>query len=248
VVCPGCGEHLERAVVLTQLAKGRDFGFCNGCGDRLVVASGEPIGAPPVVRQVTEQQDVARQRTAFETALVGVKAVVRDVRQVDTPPTCFVSYAWGVPDHERWVGQLAKDLRHAGVDVVFDRWHNPPGSSLTRFTDRILACDFVLVVGTPALRRKYEATDGDPVVAAEMTLVNTRLRQPSRYGPTVIPVLLDGERESAFTPMLHDIVAVDVRAERRRFTGLFDLVWRIHDLPPDHPRHDELRASLAPER
>ena len=34
------------------------------------------------------------------------------------PPECVVSYAWGVPEHERWVEKrLATDLQKAGIGV-----------------------------------------------------------------------------------------------------------------------------------
>jgi WD domain, G-beta repeat/SEFIR domain len=38
-------------------------------------------------------------------------------------PECFISYAWGNAEQERWVEHsLATDLLKAGVTVVLDRW------------------------------------------------------------------------------------------------------------------------------
>jgi len=41
-------------------------------------------------------------------------------------PNCFISYAWGNPEHERWVEKLlATDLQKAGVNVLlWDKWAN----------------------------------------------------------------------------------------------------------------------------
>ena len=113
-------------------------------------------------------------RTNFETALVRVKSLLRDRGEAEKP-TCFISYAWGVPYHERWVLQLAKDLRNADIDVLLDKWNSPPGSDLVRYIDQILKSEFVIVAGTPSLLQKYDSNISDPVVAAELRLINLRL-------------------------------------------------------------------------
>jgi small GTP-binding protein len=249
-LCPTCGEALARNVVLTRIEKGHDFGFCSNCGERLSLAAGETIHgqSQAQVARLAGEQDVARRRTAYETALVAVKALLRDGRDGKEPPSCFLSYAWGEREHEQWVVRLARDLRNAGIDVLLDRWDNPAGHSLSLYLDRVLGTEYVVVVGTPELRRKYEDPDADAVVAAELLLVNTRLRQPSRYGTKVIPLLLDGDRATAFTPQLQDVVGLDFTDEDMHFVRLFELVWRIFELPADHPRFEELRESLVPER
>ncbi len=59
-----------------------------------------------------------------------VKSLARNDR-----PACFISYAWGVREHEQWVEKkLARDLHNAGVEVVLDRWDNASiGSDIARF-------------------------------------------------------------------------------------------------------------------
>jgi hypothetical protein len=47
------------------------------------------------------QRRAAEERTRFEQALFRVQAYV--TTQKVKVPECFVSYAWGVKDHERWV-------------------------------------------------------------------------------------------------------------------------------------------------
>ena len=150
------------------------------------------------------QQAVAQRRTAFETALVRVKALLRN-RGEEKKPTCFISYAWGMPEHERWVLQFAKDLRNAGIDVLLDRSHSH-GSNLDLYVDRILSSDFVIPVGTLELRQKYNIQKADPVVAAELKLINLRVRQTSEYGETVLPVLLAGDARKSFSPQLELLV------------------------------------------
>jgi small GTP-binding protein len=240
-----CGEVLQRSVVMNQHQLGRDFGFCNNCGRRLSL--------PPVERLTMADQGeqkkllyehgVANRRTAFEAALVSVKAHIRDSGRAQRP-VCFISYAWGDRLHEQWVLRLADDLKHGEVDVLLDRWHNPPGSSISDYVDRIDAADFVAVVGTQALRTKYSTRDSEPVVAAELHLINTRLRRPKQYGKRVIPLLLEGEQQTAFPPQLQDVVFVDFRDESQYFQNVLMLIWRLYELSFDNRALRELQESL----
>jgi hypothetical protein len=68
---------------------------------------------------VSEEQAHSRRQVAFEEALVHLKraADLKGVRQ----PSCFISYAWGDVELERWVSQLATNLANAGIAVVFDQ-------------------------------------------------------------------------------------------------------------------------------
>ena len=101
----------------------------------------EPIQLTREIQvEVEAQRRIAEQRTRFEQAVFRLHAYIEE--QKITPPECFISYAWGVPDHERWVEKrLATDLQKAGIDVVLDRWHNAQiGASVARFIERIEDC------------------------------------------------------------------------------------------------------------
>ena len=248
VQCDKCGASLARNVVMDQLNKGKDFSFCHECGEKLALPNPEPLTRLSRREEIEldAQQDIAQRRTAFEAALVRVKALLRE-RKEEKSPTCFISYAWGVPEHERWVLQLAKDLRNAGVDVLLDRWHSPPGSNLDLFIERISSSDFVISVGTPKLREKYDTQKADPVVAAELKLINLRVRQPTEYGETVLPVMLDGDARTSLPPQLQPLVSVDFRQSAFYFRKLFDMIWRLYELPFDNPLLEELQASMSPQ-
>jgi small GTP-binding protein len=248
VICKGCGATLARNVVLSQLNKGKKVTFCHECGKRVNLPSPEPLTrlAPKVEGEIDTQSKIVEYRTAFEAALVRVKALLRDKRK-KKKPTCFISYSWGVSENERWVLQLAKDLRNADLDVLLDRWDSPPGSNLDLYIDRILSSEFVIPVGTPELRKKYESKKTDPVVAAELKLVNLRVRQPKEYGDTVLPILLTGTAKTSFTPQLQPLVSVDFRDSTLYFRKLFDMIWRLYDLPFDNPLLEELQESMTPQ-
>ena len=129
-----------------------------------------------------------------------------------------------------------------------DRWDSPPGSNLDLYIDRILSSDFVIPVGTPELRKKYDSKKIDRVVTAELKLINLRVRQPSEYGDNVLPVLLTGTAKKSFTPQLQPLVSVDFRESEFYFRKLFDMIWRLYDLPFDNPLLEELQDSMTPQK
>ena len=146
---------------------------------------------------VVQELAVAELRTRFEEVIFELSRLAQTEKL--TAPTCFVSYAWGNPEHERWVEhRLAMDLEKAGIKVILDRWENLPGADIQRFVDRIEKADRVLIVGTKAYRRKYENKDPSTgtVVALEMKIVWARLTGPADGHSAVIPLLLEIGRAS----------------------------------------------------
>ncbi len=249
VQCDKCGSVLARNVVLAQLEKDKKTTFCHECGKELPLPDPESVSRLSRREEIVidAQQTIAKRRTTFEAALVRVKALLRD-QDEDKKPTCFISYAWGIPENERWVLQLAKDLRNAGIDVLFDRWDCPPGSNLDLFIERIMSSDYVIPIGTPSLREKYDTQEADPVVAAELKLINLRVRQTTEYGETILPVLLDGTAKTSFSPQLQPLVCVDIRDSDFYFQKLFKIIWRIYELPFDNPLLEELQESMCLQR
>lgn len=248
VKCKKCGASLARNVVMDQLAKKKDFSFCHECGEKVALPNPEPLTRLSQREEIIldEQQAIAQRRTAFESALVRVKALLRD-RGAEAKPTCFISYAWGAAEHQRWVTQLAKDLRNAEIEILFDRWSVVPGANLDRYIEQIMEANFVVVVGTPSLLQKYNATTSDPVLKAELEMVNMRLRQTNKYGHTILPVLLEGDIATSFPPQAQKLISVDFKQTDQYFVQLFDMIWRLFNLPFDHPLLDELRASMSPQ-
>lgn len=244
-----CGHVLDRAVVRQRLKEGKAFAFCNDCGERLTLPTmAEPIQLTREVQaEVESQRQAAEERTRFEQAVFRVRAYVTE--QEIAPPECFISYAWGVPEHERWVEKrLATDLQKAGIDVVLDRWHNAQvGASLARFVERIERSRQIVVVGTPAYRRKYENKDTSTgyVVAAEVDLIYNRLLGTELQKQSVLPLLLDGETTTSLPPLLHGRVRADFRDGSTYFLAAFDLILSLYQLSPNLLAVADLRESLG---
>ncbi|HEV7402051.1 MAG TPA: TIR domain-containing protein, partial [Chthoniobacteraceae bacterium] len=248
--CGKCGNRLDRAVIRQQREAKKNFAFCSNCGKKLKLAAEEPIQQAHEHQTAVEtQRHQAEARTRFETAIFRVQAYVTE--QKIKPPQCFISYAWGVKEHERWVEKsLATDLQKAGIDVLLDRWENGKiGASVSRFVARIEKADRVIVVGTPDFRRKYENRDSATgyVVAAEVDVLENRLLGTEAQKESVLPALLAGEKTSALPPLLHGRVYADFRRAEDYFLSTFTLIRSLYNLEPTHPAVADLIESLRME-
>jgi hypothetical protein len=240
---------LERSIVRQRLKDRKTFAFCNDCGEKLTLPTmAEPIQLTREEQtQVETQRRAAEQRTRFEQAVFRVRAYVAE--QNLTPPESFISYAWGVPEHEHWVEKrLATDLQKAGIDVVLDRWHNAQiGANVARFIERIEKSDRIVMIGTPLYRRKYENKDTSTgyVVAAEVDLINNRLLGTEPQKHSVLPLLLAGEKTESLPPLLHSRVYGDFRRDDTYFATAFDLILDVYGISHQHRAVADLRESLS---
>jgi small GTP-binding protein len=247
VECPECRYRQPRTEIVKRIGERKGFLFCGECGEKLTLPKeGERVALSAADRElVAEEQEQTRRRTAFESALTRVKAVVRD--EMKRTPSCFVSYAWGDPAQERRVRGLVADFKNAGVEVVFDG-DNKVGADLARFISRIEQgqVDFVVAVGTPLYRLKYEneISPSGSVVAAEVNLINQRLTRTNREAETVLPVLLEGEERAALPPLMCGKVYADFRRDDLYFPSLFDLVLTLYGIPFGHRAVADLRDDL----
>src|SRR5262249_17509779 len=112
------------------------FFFCSKCGERVPTPPIDEIGVS-ADKAVREAQETVDDRTKYEVGVAWIKAFRRDRGDGERKPSCFMSYAWGDRQHERWAEQLADHLQNADVAVIFDRWHNTPATSISRFVERI---------------------------------------------------------------------------------------------------------------
>lgn len=241
---------LNRGVVRDAMEQGDKTTFCSKCGEKLMLPEmAEPIQLTRDVQvEVDAQRRIAVQRTRFEQVVFRLCAYIKE--QDITSPECFISYAWGVPEHEHWVEKrLATDLQKAGINVLLDRWHNAQiGANIARFVERIEESDRMIAVGTPLYRQKARnlASDKGSVVAAEYDLAGIRLLSTENQKRTVLPVLLAGEESESFPGLLRGRVYADFRNEEDYFITAFNLILSLYNLPPTHPAVADLRESLQP--
>jgi small GTP-binding protein len=247
VVCSQ-GHPLNRAVLRERATANQPFAFCPNCGEKLSLPKAtQPIHLTRQQQAIVDQQRrSADQRSRFEQVLFRLKAYT--VERGLPRPECFISYAWGNPEHERWTERLADDLLKANVNVILDRTDNARiGKPVPRFVERIHDVDYVIVIGTPLYRRKYDNQEpiGGFVVAAEGDLIGKRMIGSEKEKQTVLPLLLEGDEESALPPLLHGRVYGDFRAPDTYFVSALELILSLYDVP--RAVAGELRESLRGE-
>jgi small GTP-binding protein len=241
------GHPLNRAVVRDYVLAGKRQTFCNECGSQIVLRPAEPLQlTPEQAAKVERERRVASARTEFEQALFQLQTFVEQ-KKIKSPE-CFISYAWGTKEHESWVEHnLATDLTKAGVRILLDRWDNARiGASVVRFVDRVAAADRVLVVGTPAYRKKYQNEEpmGGYVVAAEGDLIGKRMLGTETQKESVLPLLLEGTPDEALPPLLTGRVYADFRQAAGYFTTMFDLILSLYEIEFQNPAVADIRTSL----
>jgi small GTP-binding protein len=243
------GHQLNRAVVREQISRGAEFAFCNRCGEEIrLPKADQPIQLTRrQAAEVEANRRAADQRSRFEQVLFRLKKYATE--QKTAPPQCFISYAWGNPEHERWVEKsLATDLQKAGIPVVLDRWENARiGASVPRFVERVGSSDRVIVVGTKLYRRKYD--NKEPmrgfVVAAEGDLIGKRMIGTEEGKESVLPLLLEGTEETAFPNLLHGRVYADFRPVEAYFDVVLGLLLSLYGIRPSEPVAAELQETLS---
>jgi small GTP-binding protein len=254
VVCPNrkFGYRQGREEVVRRVREKSPAMFCSKRGRKVSLAGvGEVVTPGQVARDLIDRERAtADMRTLYESALVTVKSLARKKRK--KKPACFISYAWGEPKHEQWVEtRLARDLQNAGIEVILDRWYNAAiGSDVARFVSRLEDPEtFVVVVGTPLYRQKYENKDPKTgrVVATEVDLINLRYTGTQAQKATVLPLLLEGDDRKSLPPLMRGKVYADFRWEEAYFLTLFGLVLTLYGIPFNSPAVAELRESLSPE-
>lgn len=238
---------LNRSVVRELAAAGEREAFCNRCGERLALPDpSAPIELAAQAEDVRSQSRVADLRSRFEQALFRLSTFAKEHNQ--TGPKCFISYAWGDAETERWVERnLATDLLKAGIGIVLDRWENARiGSSIPRFVELISSSDCVLVVGTPTYREKYGNADPDRgyIVAAEGDLIGRLMIGSEEEKRRVLPVLLSGTARTSFPNLLQGRTYSDFRKDADYFSDMLVLALSLYDIEPTNPLAKEIRASV----
>lgn len=124
-----------------------------------------------------------------------------------THPRVFVVYSHGSDDHRERIWSLVHRLREqGGVDAWFDGYEQAPPEGWPQWSMRqIDDADFVLVVCTPSLRRRFDGTEAKGRGLGtrwEAKAITDRLYDASGCNERFIPLLLDAEPEHSIPKVL----------------------------------------------
>lgn len=146
-------------------------------------------------------------------------------------PRVFVSYSREGREHEAWVLEFASSLRRNGVDSVLDQWDLKPGHDMTLFMEsQIRDSDFVILVCTPTYAEKSNIASGG--VGYEKNIISAEMLQSRDLRPKFIPVLREGNFDTALPTYLGSKFAIDFRSSRDQTEALGELLRAIHEVPP----------------
>jgi len=189
-----------------------------------------------------------RTNLPFKTALASFKTL-RSVQPTlqslkAHQPTCFISYAWGIPEHEAFVLSLAQDLKEAGVNVLFDKWHNKGGTDTARFAQKLLdpTTDFVILVGSKKLMEKYNGSEPS-VLRLELEMISQRATW-STHTKNILPILLEGTHQDVLPPFLWGTVSIGFQNPKNYSSNFLSLLERLYQLDENDLYLAEIKNSL----
>jgi hypothetical protein len=149
------------------------------------------------------------------------------------PPKVFISYSWDSPEHIEWVSRFATFLRRKGIESILDHWGLAPGDQLRLFMEKgIRENELVLIICTEHYKERADQRKGG--VWAEVEMMTAELQNPANAG-RFIPILRQGELNSAVPSPLSDLIYLDFRdpvKDAQNYVRLVHLLFRIESRPP----------------
>ena len=77
-------------------------------------------------------------------------------------------------------------------------------------------------------------------------MIGTRACKKPEPHQGVIPLLVEGTKNTAFPAFMVDSVNIDFTEHKNYFIALFRLILRLHNIPYDYPGLDKVIQSMAP--
>ncbi len=179
--------------------------------------------APAISSAAPERRDGTREHAAVRRPQ---RSATPSAPTPGREPRVFVSYSHEGSEHERWVVQLASDLRRNGVDVVLDRWDLRLGGDIAAFMESGIGdSDRVLMVCSADYVRKAEAGRGG--VGYEKLIVTGELMRDQRT-EKFIPVVRGNAAKKKTPSFVSSRLHIDFDDDAEYATQLERLLREIH--------------------
>lgn len=182
----------------------------------------------------SDQQNLQRKqrRALFKTYLAKIKD---NHAPKNNKVSCFVSYAWG-DEHAKQVKRLVSELRIAGLEIPFDLDHSAGKEPMPDFITNIHRVDFMVIVGTPLLFKKYHQwqlkdSARQPVVRAELREIRKRMLINEQEEAKAIPLLFEGTANESLPDFLQNAPRLENFAKGDYFNGVFELIRGLYNIP-----------------
>lgn len=211
-------HRIERATVVKRVREGKDFVFCDECGEKTFLPDFEKsqsigLGASAWLQR---EEAAARLRSSYEKHLTNIKSYRRGWAM----PRAYLSR---LPEQNQWAEKLIRDLRDAGVYVL-------------EKADDVKADDFVLVLNTTAYEKAFK--NSASLLTNDIALLRGRLGSNNKR---TLSLGCEGQMGE------HDLDQCrpgDFCNETHYPVSLFDLVLNLYAIPFTHKGFEPLRKSL----
>lgn len=148
----------------------------------------------------------------------------------DQRPTCFISYSWDSDSHKEWVRNLVDQLISYGIATTLDQYDIHAGEDVLAFMEKgVTDSDYVILVCTPKFKKKADTRRGG--VGWETAVVTGAIFQKAHAERKFIPILREGEINTALPTYLKSKIFIDFRSSANLTTALEGLVRHIYETP-----------------
>lgn len=175
----------------------------------------------------------------------------------------FISYSWSSSTHEKWVLELASELRNSGVDVILDKWDLKEGHDSVSFMEEMVNnpdIKKVIIVSDKIYSKKANGRDGG--VGTETQIISKEIYDNVRQDKFVAVVTEKDENGKPYLPTYYKSrIYIDL-SESEKYAENFETLLRwifdkpIHIKPTlgkkpaflDEKQNIELGTSFAQKR
>jgi hypothetical protein len=149
------------------------------------------------------------------------------------PPKVFISYAWSSAIHERWVLDLATQLREKGVDAILDKWDLNPGNDSIPFMEQMVNDETikkVIMICDRTYTEKANRRKGG--VGIETQIISKKVYEKSDQNKFVAVIKEKDENGNSYVPTYFSSRLYVDLSEDANFTEEFTkLLYWIYDKP-----------------
>jgi hypothetical protein len=148
-------------------------------------------------------------------------------------PRVFISYSWSTPEQEKWVIDMATELRDSGVDAILDKWDLREGHDAHAFMERMVSDESikkVIIVCDKEYAGKADKRKGG--VGAETQIITAEIYNKVDQNKFVAVVAEKDDTGKPFLPIFYTSrIYIDLSEEDTYARNFEQLLRWVYDKP-----------------
>ena len=163
----------------------------------------------------------------------------------------FISYSWTSSEHQTRVLDLAKSLRHDGIDVVLDKWDLEAGQDKFSFMETMVtdeSIDRVLMILDRGYMEKADAREGG--VGTETQIITPKLYTEAKSIKFLPIVFEKNDKGEPYLPIfVSNRLYIDLSSDGVDYQSEYEQLLRnLYDMPDERkPKLGKLPSFLQKE-